>query len=55
MREPYLYTDFAQSNSLPAVFDSDLENFWTQKSKFKSMNISRFNLNAKLTFKHKNI
>ena len=32
MREPYLHSDFLQSTSLPIIYDTDLENFWTQKS-----------------------
>ena len=35
-REPYLHSDFSESKSLPDIYDSDLENFWTQKSKLFS-------------------
>ena len=35
MRQPYLESDFAASNAMPISYDSDLENFWTQKSKNK--------------------
>jgi len=38
MRQPYLYSDFLQSTSLPAIYDTDLENFWTQKSKIITFN-----------------
>ena len=31
-REPFLDSDFTQSTSLPVIYDTDLENFWTQKS-----------------------
>ena len=34
MREPYLESDFLISAKLPAVYDTDLENFWTQASKY---------------------
>jgi hypothetical protein len=33
MRESYLVSDFLQSISLPTNYDTDLENFWSQKSK----------------------
>ena len=32
MREPYLSSDFLEATSLPAAYDTDLENYWTQKS-----------------------
>jgi hypothetical protein len=35
MRQPYLKSDFLQSIALPTVYDTDLENFWSQKSKKK--------------------
>ncbi len=28
-----MYSDFKQSIKLPAYYDTDLENYWTQKSK----------------------
>ena len=57
MREPYLYSDFAKSNSLPAVFDSDLENFWTQKSNLSQRHIYITKIGSvclKLTFNSSN-
>jgi hypothetical protein len=32
LREPFLDADFTQSTSLPVIYDTDLENIWTQKS-----------------------
>jgi hypothetical protein len=34
MREPYLDSDYSESIAKPATYDADLENFWTQSSKF---------------------
>ena len=34
MRQTFLKTDFSTSNTLATTYDTDLENFWTQKSKF---------------------
>ncbi len=34
LREPYLVLDFMESTKLPVNYDTDLENFWTQTSKF---------------------
>jgi len=31
-RQSYLTSDYSISNAPPAVYDTDLENFWTQKS-----------------------
>ena len=31
-RQPYLSSDYSLSNARLAVYDTDLENFWTQKS-----------------------
>ncbi len=33
MRQTYLESDYSASNAPAASYDSDLENFWTQKSK----------------------
>jgi hypothetical protein len=35
MRQNFLETDFSTSNTHAAIYDADLENFWTQKSKYK--------------------
>ena len=32
MRETYLHSDFGISIALEMFYDTDLENFWTQKS-----------------------
>jgi len=32
VREPYLHSDFGISTKLESFYDTDLENFWTQKS-----------------------
>jgi len=32
MREQYLKADFSMSATQPSVYDTDLENFWTQTS-----------------------
>jgi hypothetical protein len=42
LRENFLKVDFAASSSLPLVYDTDLENFWTQTSKIKK--VSKLNL-----------
>ena len=39
MRQANLYSDFKISNTPAASYDTDLENFWTQKSE------NKFNLN----------
>jgi len=39
MREPYLTSDFAASTALPTIYDTDLENFWTQTSNILIMSI----------------
>jgi hypothetical protein len=31
-RQSFLTSDYSTSNTPPAVYDTDLENFWTQKS-----------------------
>jgi hypothetical protein len=32
LRQPYLLLDYFKSKTLPKSYDTDLENFWTQKS-----------------------
>ncbi len=34
MRETYLHSDFGIGIALESFYDTDLENFWTQKSIF---------------------
>ena len=38
MRQTYLESDFKASNAPAPTYDSDLENFWTQKSNETNFN-----------------
>ena len=32
LRDTYLFSDFTEATAKPTYYDTDLENFWTQKS-----------------------